>query len=134
MMDYRNPTPEEISIYAYRVETGTYRRHLTEEEITQLRAELSDTVIDIRRQESELREISQSYRERIKLLKQTLNRKIDSVEHAYETITGELTLVDDQDAGMMHYYNEEGLLVDSRRLRADERQTRLYPITSKESV
>ena len=129
-MNYQNLSPEQIRAHAVRTETASYRRHLSEEEITDLRADLSGLAIAIRREQSDLKEIAAGYQSRIKELKKDLNRKMDAVEHAYETLTGELTLVDDQDGGMMYYYNEEGVLVDSRRLRNDERQMRLYPMSN----
>ena len=129
-MNYQNLTPEQIRAHALRTETASYRRHLSEDEITQIRAELSDLVIEVRREQADLKEIAAGYRERIKRLKADLDKRASAIELAYEMITGELTLVDDQEAGMMYYYNEEGTLVDSRRLRNEERQMRLYPMSN----
>jgi hypothetical protein len=119
---------KELEAIALGQETRTWRVDLTEDEKADIRAMMSDRLMEIRRTESEYAEIKASYSGRIKAMKKAVDVQLDRLSLGYEEITGDTYKVDDQDTGMMLYYDEEGKLVDSRRLLSSERQTRLFPV------
>jgi hypothetical protein len=107
-------------------ENATYERELTPEEVDAKRevyVENDDTVSTL---ESELNAYKKAYKgkiEPIKILNKELRLEIKSKRTKAK---GTLFHMANQDSGFMETYNEDGELISQRRLRPDERQTRLY--------
>jgi hypothetical protein len=107
-------------------ENASYERELSEEELVAKREQFVDNDGNVETLEDELKAIKKNYKGKIEPIK-TLNRGL-----RYEIKTrrtkekGTLYHLANQDSGYMETYNEAGELIGKRRLRPDERQTRLY--------
>jgi hypothetical protein len=121
-------TIKQIQQMSLGTEMRTWRNELSEDEKADIRATMTDRLMDIRRVEGEYAEIKADYTGRIKLMKKSVDVQLDRLRDGYEELTGEVYKVDDQESGMMLYYDESGKLVDSRRLLSSERQTRMFPV------
>lgn len=113
---------------AYNIEEGKYAKKLTEDELNIKRETLTENYIKL----NDLEEEKKSFVDRIKLQQKPLiddNKELlQEVKTGVSIQEGILYMHDDQENGMMNIYNELGEWIDSRRLRPDERQTKIFPI------
>lgn len=113
---------------AYKVEEGKYSKKLNEDELNLKREALTDNYILL----NDLEDQKKAFVDTIKLQQKPLideNKELlQEVKTGVTIQDGILYLHDDQEAGMMHIYNELGEWIDSRRLRPDERQTNIFSI------
>jgi chromosome segregation ATPase len=107
-------------------ENASYERELSEEEIDAKRAEYvdNDNTVDIL--ESELNAYKKAYKGKIEPIKTTNKGLRFEVRSKRKKEKGTLYHLANQDTGFMETYNEVGEFIGRRRLRPDERQTRLY--------
>lgn len=116
---------------AYKVEEGKYSKKLNEDELNLKREALTDNYIQL----NDLEDQKKAFVDTIKLQQKPLideNKELlQEVKTGVTIQDGILYLHDDQEAGMMHIYNELGEWIDSRRLRPDERQTNIFSINKK---
>jgi ribonucleotide reductase alpha subunit len=124
---FKNMPPAERSKMlhdnAYAVKEGEmYQKPLNEEEKLEYQKMLVDTTISIQRDDEKLKEIRKEYKTRIKDNEKLRNEAAQAVQYGSITTTGTVYMMDDQEAGMMEIYAEDGTLVNKRPLLPDERQ------------
>jgi len=123
-------TPEQIkSMLANHCESSEetkYYRDLTEQDLVEKHQELSKNLIKLNELEEELKDIKDDYKDRMKPMKVTQKDLLEAIGVKKELITGTLYHIANQVDGMMETYTETGELHSSRRLRPDEKQTRLF--------
>ena len=114
-------------------EVGTYVRPLTEEDIAVRKDTLAENYNKIGTLTAELDMIKSEYKGKIDPLKHEMAIVADEIKSRNTEENGTLYMFKDEDGGMMGYYDEKGELVNSRRLRPDEKQTKglfeLHPKT-----
>lgn len=110
---------------ADKVEQGSYFKVLDEEETLVLREELAEVSIKQRQLEQEKKDLIDEWKERHEPVKRRKLELIDNLRSGQEEMEGTLYLVADHDAGDMLYYDSEGVLIKSRRLRPDEKQIKI---------
>jgi molybdopterin converting factor small subunit len=127
--------PEErlriLQINADKVETTTYEKELTEDELIAKREEFVDNSIVVSKLEDELAEKKKEFKNKIepvKLVNRALQQEIKTKK---KEVKGLLFQMADQVNSMMEVYDETGELVSSRRLRPEEKQTRLQAVPPK---
>lgn len=128
-------TPEErlriLQTNADKVETTTYDKELTEEELIAKREEFVDNSIIVSKLEDELAEKKKEFKNKIEPVK-LINRGLQQeIKTKKKEVKGLLFQMADQVNSMMEVYDESGELVSSRRLRPDEKQTRLQVVPPK---
>lgn len=107
-------------------ENASYERDLTDEELDAKRETFVDNSISVSKLEDELNAYKKTYKGKIEPLK-IVNKGLQfeiKMKRAMEK--GTLFHLANQESGYMETYNEKGELIGKRRLRPDERQTRLY--------
>lgn len=131
-------TPEErlriLQTNADKVETTTYDKELTEDELIAKREEFVDNSIVVSKLEDELAEKKKEFKNKIepvKLVNRALQQEIKTKK---KEVKGLLFQMADHVNSMMEVYDEGGELVSSRRLRPDEKQTRLQVVPPKKAA
>lgn len=110
---------------ADKVEQGSYFKVLNEEETLVLREELAEVSIKQRTLDQERKDMLAEWKERMEPVKRRKEVLIDNLRSGQEELEGNLYLIADHDAGDMLYYDGEGVLIKTRRLRPDERQVKI---------
>jgi hypothetical protein len=111
---------------ADKIETTTYEKELTDEELDSKREEFVDNSIAVSKLEDELNEKKKEFKNKIEPLK-LVNRGLQQeVKTKKKEVKGQLFHMANHADSMMETYDETGELVSSRRLRPDEKQARLF--------
>jgi hypothetical protein len=113
---------------ADKIETTTYEKELTQEELDAKREEFVDNSISVSKLEDELAEKKKEYKNKIEPIK-LINRSLQQeVKTKKKEVKGQLFHMANHADSMMETYDETGELVSSRRLRPDERQVRMQVV------
>ena len=104
-------------------ETLTYTKPLSREEMDEYRENLTDEMIKARSLEEQFAQQKAAHKERIDPVNRGIAELLGIIRAKAIEVREECFLVPNYEAGMMEFYNANGELVDSRRLRPEERQT-----------
>lgn len=104
------------------VEDGNYVRNLDEEELAVKKDELAEISIKLAGVQAEKKEAVAVFNEQMKPLKIDLGTAIQAVKSRAEDCNGRLYHFADHESGMMGIYDDRGELVNSRRLKPEEKQ------------
>ncbi len=125
-------SPEEIvqmlKDNAVRTEEQMVKRFFTEEELSDMRIELTEASIERHDQQEKLKEVSKDAKDSIKGLTATVNTNLKHLKNKFVSQMEEVYLLDDQDAGIMYTYSTTGDIIESRKLLPKEKQTRIINI------
>ena len=105
---------------------GIYQKPLTPEQLDANREKLSDNLIQLSQWEDELSAIKDEYKTKMKPSKEENALLLGEIKTKQKSIVGVLYHVPNFEEKMMEVYDEEGELIESRRLRPDEQQGRLF--------
>lgn len=108
------------------VEELGYQKPLTEDEIINLKEELTETSIKIADINAAKSEAIRAYNDELKPLEKTRAKNIESLKNRSEFRTEDCYKFIDHDAGEVGYYNEDGLLVYQRAILPNERQKTVF--------
>lgn len=121
--------PELLESNAHSVVIENVKRDFSDEELQTMKDELADESIIRRDKQSELREITKTYKAEINKLNVTINSKIADLKAKSFTVTNEkVFLLDDQDNGVMNAYDGAGQFLYSRPLKRAEKQTKVHSL------
>lgn len=120
---------QNLEAMAYAIEEGKYFKKLSAEEIEQKREIFTENVIQISDLNDKKKELINEIKNEIKPLSVENKSLMESIRTKQEEVEGKIYLVDDQENGMMHSYDEMGELINSRRLRPNEKQTSIFSIS-----
>lgn len=116
---------DNLEAVAYGLQESSYTRNLSEDEITNRKDEYSSIAIKL----SEIYDQKKEAMDRFKVLekepKEIAVELLKTIKFKSEQMFGKLYLVDDQDAGMMYFFDSTGVCVDARPLTKQEKQTKL---------
>lgn len=118
---------------AVRVEDESVKRYYTPAELETMKNELSDLSIKKDDEEEALKAISKIHKDKIKELKAQLKENLTGLRERSYTQREKVYLMDDQKAGLMNYYDSQGIFIRSRKLLPGEKQTRIMDQTAKAS-
>ncbi len=125
-------SPEEIvqmlKDNAVRTEEQMVKRFFTEEELSDMRIELTEASIERHDQQEKLKEVSKDAKDSIKGLTATVNTNLKHLKNKYVSQMEEVYLLDDQENGVMYTYSATGDIIESRKLLPKEKQTRIINI------
>ena len=107
----------------------TYPKNLTPEEIANLKDEHASYSIDLAKLEEAKKEYMTGHKAKVKPLKEKAAISLGRIRNRVEEVTEDVYLIDDQEDGMMGYYNSRGELVHQRQLNPEERQFSLVDRT-----
>lgn len=131
---YQDLSPEDrlntIQAMSEGSEEMVYTKNLSREELDEYRENLTDSMVKIDQLESEFKMVKEEHAARIKPLKADNSFLLGIIKRRAIDITEQCYLIPDYDGGMMEYYNANGELVHSRRLKPEERQTSIKSLKS----
>lgn len=116
----------ELQQSATGTESRSIRRFFTEDEIIAFQEKFTTNEILKAETEDELKEIKDEFNLRIKSFKSTSKYLLTNVKNKFVDETREVYLLPNHETGEMEFYDTmTGALVDTRRLRPDEKQSQL---------
>lgn len=116
---------------AIAVEEGKYTKPLTADEILYYKDELAENSINQAIILDELTSVKETYKERLKPLKEKISEALQAIKFKSIEKEGRLYKVADFDEQMIHKIDELGNVIHSRKMLPEERQFRLQAINHK---
>lgn len=113
---------------AAKIEQTTYQKVLTPDELAARREDLADNCIKLNEKEDDLNEIKSDFKAVMDPLKKTNKILLTEIKTKQSTIDGTLFHMANYDDGMMETYDNEGMLISSRRLRPEEKQQNIFSL------
>lgn len=118
---------------AEKVETFTYPKVLSAEEITKVREDYTQNAIRKAKLDEAKKEYSDNHNAEAKPIANEMKEQMQMIRSKVEEITEQVYHIADQDEGMMGYYNAQGKLVYQRPLLPNEKQLRIIETSKKSS-
>jgi len=109
-----------------KVEEKGYMKRFTQEQLSQMKEELSETAININDIEEEKKIVLEQFKERLKPLTEEKFRLLRGLKNKAEHVTERCFKFIDLDNREVGYFNEDGELIESRPAYADELQGNLF--------
>ncbi len=103
----------------------------SEDDLAEMKSRLSEASIERNALEDELSDIGKGLRGKIKSETKTIKGLLIHLKNKFEYQEQEVFEFDDQENGMMLTYDSTGELINSRKLRPNERQTSIINFKSK---
>jgi len=113
---------------ASKVEQTTYQKSLTAEELAAKREDLADNCIKLNQKEEELNNIKSGFKAEMDPIKLSNKTLLTEIKTKQATIDGTLYHMANHEEGMMETYDNEGLLISTRRLRPEEKQGTIFSL------
>lgn len=110
-------------------DTTSYTRHLSQEELDFKRELHVDNCIQLNTHEEDLKKIKAEFKKLMEPLQEQNKVLLRQVKTRQEELKGTIFNFADHVDGMMYTYDESGDLVGSRRLKPEEKQKKLFPIS-----
>ncbi len=111
-----------------KVEEVGYTRRFTPDEITEMKDDLSKTVITVSDIEEEKKRVLDEFKERLKQPKEILKELIGKIRNKSEFVKERCYAFLDDETRTVGYYNSEGELIETRPMRPEEMQTNMFHI------
>lgn len=116
---------EALKDSAEKIETFTYPKVLTAEEITKIREDYTQNAIKKAKLDEAKKDFMDNYKTEAQPIANEMKDQMQMIRSKVKEITEQVYHIADQDEGMMGYYNERGVLVYQRPLMPEEKQLRL---------
>ena len=104
------------------ISNGDYSRKLTEDERNAYRKRICDIDIEIENIDEELTEIKKDFKDRKDPLVGEKKKLLTDVRSNFKIVSGKLYKLVDRDKKMVGFYNEDGELVEERRMTKEDNQ------------
>ena len=125
-----NATPYErlqaLQLNADKVETTTYQKPLTEDDLNDRREIIADNCIKLNDLSEQKKDAVRTFKDTMDPLIQENNKILTQIRTKQVEAEGRLFHIANHESKMMETFDEEGLLVSSRRLKATEMQQDLF--------
>jgi len=122
---------EMLKTMATKTDTEKVRRPYSEDEKTQMREFVSDESINVMDRKEEFSVIRKTFNDALKAADKSIIDALKGIKKGYSENDEPVFLMDDQDAGEMNVYDVNGVYLYSRKLYADEKQTRIVDMTQR---
>lgn len=116
---------DNLEALAYEVVEEDYTKNLTEEELREKKNFLAEVSIKLAALEAEKKEVMDEFKLKMKVPKSEKDEVLDVIKHRSERRYGKLYKIDDQDTGMMYFFEASGQCVNARPLTQNEKQTKI---------
>jgi len=107
------------------MEDAKLKRFYSDEEMGSLREKVTNQAIKLSDLEDQIKILVTPLKEEIKVIKLDQKVNLTQVRMGHEEIAVTLYAFEDQEEGMMGFYDQDGKLVNMRKLYPHERQTRI---------
>jgi hypothetical protein len=114
-----------IAALAVRQEEHEVRVVFTDEERDAMRRDHFKKMVEIARLNEAFKLVKMKHKEDTTPIERKSKELFRDIRNGYKDVTMECFLVDDQERGVMEYYDANGVKVDERKLYPEERQTRV---------
>lgn len=114
---------------AAKVQQTSYQKSLPADELAARREDLADNCIKLNSFEDELREVKDDFKLKMDPLKLTNKTLLTEIKTKQSTVEGTLFHLANHEDSMMEIYDNEGYLIESRRLRPEEKQGNIFSLT-----
>jgi|AntRauTorckE5430_2_1112549.scaffolds.fasta_scaffold00894_6 hypothetical protein len=121
---------DNLASVCYEEAQKNYTKNLTEEEVLDRKEEYAEMGLVISEMEDEKKNYLEAFKERMKPKKEKAQELLSSIKFKSEQRFGNVYSVDDQEEGMMYFFDDSGYCVDARPLTRDERQTRIKQLNN----
>jgi hypothetical protein len=111
-----------IATIAIKTEKRVIRKVFSREQISSFKDVFFEKHTELADLVEQLDGIKEQFKEDMKPLKKEIGKLSKDIRLGFRDEDTMCYMVDDQDKGIMLYYDEEGFLVDQRKLRPDEKQ------------
>lgn len=105
----------------------------SEDDLAEMKSMLSESSIEREKLEDELKDLTKGLRGKIKSETKTIKGLLVYLKNKYEHQEQEVFEFDDQEQGLMLTYDSTGELINSRKLRPNEKQTTIFNINQKQA-
>lgn len=112
------------------IEETTFYKDLSEDDLTVKRETFVENNIEISKHQEILDIAKAEYKANTKPLAMHNEILLTEIKTRKTTVKGKLFHIADHDSNVMNTYDEKGEFISSRRLRPDERQTRITSLRS----
>ena len=123
---------DNLEAVCFGLEERPYTKNLTPEELLKRKEDYSQVGLVLSEIETAQKEAMDRFKEQSKEPKARSKELLDSIKFKSEQKYGTLSLVDDQENGMMYYFDQEGICVDARPLDVKERQLKIKKVVNDE--
>jgi len=131
---FRKLTPQErkdnLQGVMYEGKEKSYTKNLTEDELLDRKEEFAEVGLKL----SEMADEKKNFIDHLKLQTKPVTEKsktlLNAIKFRSEQRFGIIYSVDDQEEGMMYFFDENAYCVDARPLTREERQTKLKKLNS----
>jgi hypothetical protein len=106
----------------------------SEDDLAEMKSRLSEFSIERDANEDELRDITKGVRTKIKTHTKNIKGLLVHLKNKFEYQMQDVFHFDDQENGVMLTYNCDGELINSRKLRPNERQTRIINLDEQKTA
>lgn len=103
------------------IKEGEYFKPLTEDELRGVREKFAETAIEFKKLKEELKKVQNDFKSKMFPVENSMTVLLQSIRSRGNTINGTLYFIANHEDGNMDVYNSDGQLVESRRLRPDEK-------------
>ena len=107
-----------------------YMKSFTEEEILAMKDDLAEISIEINDIEIEKKEMATLFKHKLEPLVDQKKQTLKSIKNKARFVKELCYKIIDQDEQMVTYYNSIGEIVESRRIRQDEKQLKIFTLKS----
>lgn len=101
------------------------RRHYTQDERDQMKDFITSESISLMDAVEEFKKVQKEFNAAKKKLSTEITDALQRTKRGFSDNEEEVFMFDDQETGMMHIFDKNGLHISSRALYPDERQTRI---------
>jgi len=119
-----------LSDNADSIEEIGYMKQFTDEEILSMKDDLAEVSININEIDIEKKEVAAEFKHKLEPLTDQKKEILTKIKNKAEFVKEECYKFTDFDNQMVTYYNNLGQVVESRRMRPDERQLKIFTLKS----
>lgn len=127
---FDNKTPGQILVelerIADKIAEEEYEAPLTDEEVDEVKTRVTRLSINKQKLEDEKKQFADKWNAEMKPIKADLDILVREARSGHRVTTGKVFYIADQDAGVMTKVVEDGVIIGTRPLRADERDTTIF--------
>lgn len=116
---------DNLEAVCYDTETKFYTKNLTAEELVERKDEYASLGVELSGIAQEKKEVLESFKAQEKEPKERSKELLDAIQFKSEQVHGTLFMVDDQEEGMMYFFDKKGVCVNARPMEKKERQLKL---------
>ncbi len=110
------------------IEEKGYMKPFSDDEVNEQKDNLAQTVISISQIEQEKKDVNADFKARLKPLETEKKTLLEHIKNKSEYVVEDCFKIIDHETEMVGYYNKDGLLIESRPIRANERQMVMFPV------